>query len=541
MAYPHKGVRVLYFDKKLDEIHEAGELICKVPCPPELYPETPTPSILPENTPTPTITPVVDATPSPTSTPNDVSNLCKSISFSNWISFDKATIEFPESGTTSEPTIVFNNWKMNPLNAPDCTFENTTGIQMHLVKRAHSEKIVECAPFNACSLENIWGHAESLASADEGTSLFDIAGVYNLFDFRNWFKANIKGNDLSIFKKWETPANVTFNNWYNDDSELDIIFFSYILDSEFMPVQVLYERVPLIKKSADANAKTTTSSTSNKGDTKILVKNGSKFKTGDDVAIGTGSNREKNKIKGFGSLILETPLLNNYNMDTAVEVVAPPALKFRWQTINGKQTLQVLNLLKPTHTNFSGRVTQETWSTLYAFNGNDNLYSLDNNTWPDAAITERYTEYYGNSFVFDGLKIEFKSSVEDNTSKIKYCQLQITLNEEVEFSDNSNLFTSEPLFVYVGDNNNPNFSASGKSSSWPVILKKETENTPSPTTTYANYVGSQMQLNNLHSDLCKSHKSSKKDLLYTNLKIDKSKMNKCRKMVRDYLPGERKN
>ena len=228
-------------------------------------------------------------------------------------------------------------------------------------------------------------------------------------------------------------------------------------------------------------------------------------------------------------------------MDTPVEVVAPPALKFRWQTINGKQTLQVLNLLKPTHTNFSSRLTHETWSTLYAFNGNDNLYSLDNNTWPDAAVTERYTEYYGNSFVFDGLKIEFKSSVEDNTSKIKYCQLQITLNEEVEFSDNSNLFTSEPLFVYVGDNNNPNFGASGKSSSWPVILKKETENTPSPTTTSANYVGNQIQTNNLHSNLCKSHKSSKKDLLYTNLEIDKSKMNKCRKMVRDYLPGERKN
>jgi hypothetical protein len=57
-----------------------------------------------------------------------------------------------------------------------------------------------------------------------------------------------------------------------------------------------------------------------KGDTKIYVKDDSKFKIGDTIQIGT-YNITIAKVTGFGSLILDTPLKFDYNADVPVEII----------------------------------------------------------------------------------------------------------------------------------------------------------------------------------------------------------------------------
>jgi hypothetical protein len=152
----------------------------------------------------------------------------------------------------------------------------------------------------------------------------------------------------------------------------------------------------------------------------------------------------------------------------------PVELSFRWQTIGGREILQVKDILKPTNTSFNSRNTSTDWSTVYAFVGSESSYTLDDNTWPDAATLPNYLNFYNNPS-FDGLTFSL-SSTQNTPGGISYKQLILDpseLGDTLEYLPTANI-TNGSLFIYVGDGgaNDPNNSALTTNSAWPVIAKK---------------------------------------------------------------------
>lgn len=154
----------------------------------------------------------------------------------------------------------------------------------------------------------------------------------------------------------------------------------------------------------------------------------------------------------------------------------PSLPEFRWKLINGRELLQVKNILKPSHGNFTSRDTVNAWSTLYAFDGNSDLYNLSHGFWPDAGSHKNFT----NDITFDGVTISFGDIEVDVVTGYEYRQLRVTLTNTTEFSDDTNLTQPSDLFIYFGDSINPENVANGKSSVWPAIQKKLVA-TPTPT------------------------------------------------------------
>jgi len=152
----------------------------------------------------------------------------------------------------------------------------------------------------------------------------------------------------------------------------------------------------------------------------------------------------------------------------------PEQVLFRWKTISvqgvgEREVLQVKNVLKPTHSNFSNYLNTGPWSTVYGYTGNDGAYSLNNSFWPDVAVSSNYLDFYP-AITFDGMTISLGAEETDATIG-KYKQLSISLKDEVEFSHDSNESSPSYLFMYKEDINTESL-ASGASGVWPVIVKK---------------------------------------------------------------------
>jgi len=159
----------------------------------------------------------------------------------------------------------------------------------------------------------------------------------------------------------------------------------------------------------------------------------------------------------------------------------PQKLEFRWHSVQGREILQVKNILKPTNSNFAGRDTFSTWSTLYGFVADSSFYSLDHATWPDASVDTNYESVH-NTTSFDGLNFSFGEA--ENSNGVDYIQLKLNghISNKTEFLPKVNVSTPCDLFIFAGDNNDPNNSATLDNSAWPVIAKQlEATPTPKPT------------------------------------------------------------
>ena len=157
-------------------------------------------------------------------------------------------------------------------------------------------------------------------------------------------------------------------------------------------------------------------------------------------------------------------------------------MEFRWKLIGNREVLQVKNILKPTNSVFSSRNFETNWSTLYGFTASSSFYSLSHDTWPDAAVSSSYSHGVVN---FDGLTISFGE--EETKDGVTYQQLQLNAHSaSTEWIPSASVSNPAKLFVFVGDNGNPNESALLTNSAWPVITKKldptptPVEPTPSP-------------------------------------------------------------
>jgi len=159
----------------------------------------------------------------------------------------------------------------------------------------------------------------------------------------------------------------------------------------------------------------------------------------------------------------------------------PQKLEFRWHSVQGREILQVKNILKPTNSNFASRDTFSTWSTLYGFVADSSFYSLDHATWPDASVDTNYESVH-NTTSFDGLNFSFGEA--ENSNGVDYIQLKLNghISNKTEFLPKVNVSTPCDLFIFAGDNNDPNNSATLDNSAWPVIAK-QLEATPTPTQT----------------------------------------------------------
>lgn len=157
-------------------------------------------------------------------------------------------------------------------------------------------------------------------------------------------------------------------------------------------------------------------------------------------------------------------------------------LEFRWTSIGDREILQVKNILTPTSSQFSNRDTTNTWSTLYAFKFSEQAYDLSHDVWPDAAVSDKYVDDYSETINFGDL--EFSLHQRTLSSGGNYYQL--ALNNHVshtEYLPDVDI-TTQPynLFIYSGDNDDPNNSALTTNENWPVIAKKlPTNPTPTPT------------------------------------------------------------
>lgn len=154
-------------------------------------------------------------------------------------------------------------------------------------------------------------------------------------------------------------------------------------------------------------------------------------------------------------------------------------LAWRWHTINGEETLQVKNILQPSHPNFADMDTS-LWTTVYGFQFDPSNYNLDHINWPDAAVASRYTTQFASSNNFDGITFAF-SEVKNDTLRGDYMTIIVeSFGANMGWSDDASTQTKE-LFVFLGNMNNEN-SANNKDSVWPTIIKLPTP-TPVPTPT----------------------------------------------------------
>ena len=146
-------------------------------------------------------------------------------------------------------------------------------------------------------------------------------------------------------------------------------------------------------------------------------------------------------------------------------------LEWRWHPINGEETLQVKNFLKPSSSSFADMDTSN-WATVYGFSGDPLSYNLNDTNWPDAAVSNDYILEHGTNSSFDGLTVQY-GGIENDSDQGNYRQLAIDPSEVtgVNWSDNATT-TTNVLFLYAGDLGDEN-SANGKSSSWPTIVRTQ--------------------------------------------------------------------
>lgn len=157
-------------------------------------------------------------------------------------------------------------------------------------------------------------------------------------------------------------------------------------------------------------------------------------------------------------------------------------LQFRWAIIGDREILQVANILTPTSSQFVDRDTTNTWSTLYAFKFSEQAYDLSHDVWPDAAVSDKYVDYHPAAINFGDL--EFSLHQRTLSDGRNYYQLALNNHaSHTEYLPNVDI-TTQPynLFIFSGDNTDPNNMALTTDESWPVIAKKiPTRPTPTPT------------------------------------------------------------
>jgi hypothetical protein len=174
----------------------------------------------------------------------------------------------------------------------------------------------------------------------------------------------------------------------------------------------------------------------------------------------------------------KTPTPTIHHVPTPTPTPESLPLEFRWKEINGRDVLQVKNVLKPTHSNFGARDTIADWSTLYAFTASADIYSLDHQSWPDAAVQVVYESKHG-SISFDGLN--FSLGNVETANGVSYKQVLFdNHSSDTEYLPGSSVSQPASLFIFKGDNDDPNNSALMDNSAWPVIVKK-LDPTPTPT------------------------------------------------------------
>ena len=119
------------------------------------------------------------------------------------------------------------------------------------------------------------------------------------------------------------------------------------------------------------------------------------------------------------------------------------------------------------------------WTTLYGLEGQSETdYDLNHASWPVAAVASDYE--FEKTFDFGGMTF----TLEDTHSK-GYLQLyvQIPSGSNGEWSHTmTNSSSKKALFLYFGDNDNPDYSANGASAVWPVIEFVPSTPTPTPKT-----------------------------------------------------------
>tara|TARA_B100001093_G_scaffold261990_1_gene250397 strand:- start:7878 stop:13442 length:5565 start_codon:yes stop_codon:yes gene_type:complete len=154
-------------------------------------------------------------------------------------------------------------------------------------------------------------------------------------------------------------------------------------------------------------------------------------------------------------------------------------LKFS-NEIGGKIYLQARCLTRPTDNDRFGERDMTQWSTLYGLEGQSETdFDLNHASWPVASVASDYE--FEKTFDFGGMTF----TLEDTHNK-GYLQLyvQIPSGANGEWSHTMSDSTSKKaLFLYFGDNDNPNYSANGASAVWPVIEYVPNTPTPSPTPT----------------------------------------------------------
>lgn len=158
-------------------------------------------------------------------------------------------------------------------------------------------------------------------------------------------------------------------------------------------------------------------------------------------------------------------------------------LEFRWANIGDREILQVKNILTPTSSAFSDRDTTNSWSTVYAFKFSEQAYDLSHDVWPDAAVSDKYVDNYGESVNFGDLQFSLLPRTLDDGRNY----YQLALNDHVshtEYLPNVDINTQPyNLFIFSGDNNDSDNSALTTDENWPVIAKKlPVEPTPTPST-----------------------------------------------------------
>ena len=154
-------------------------------------------------------------------------------------------------------------------------------------------------------------------------------------------------------------------------------------------------------------------------------------------------------------------------------------LQLKWSNeVGGKIYLQARCVIRPTDIDRFGGRDMSKWTTLYGLEGQDESgFDLNHASWPVAAVASDYE--FEKTFDFGGMTF----TLEDTHSK-GYLQLyvQIPSGSNGEWSHTmTNSSSKKALFLYFGDNDNPDYSANGASAVWPVI--EYVPNTPTPTPT----------------------------------------------------------
>lgn len=331
--------KILHFAEEIQNVHPAGSPIEVTECP------TPTPT--PEQTPTPISQPDLDGDGTLASTTSTLEAVAGT-----------KVIEIPDSDTSKFSA------NMEIVIAPDDDTKREENVIDSIGSLILKNELQNTHPAGTRIVEKETSTTDdpTPTPTNAGDDSFECSdGKIAVWQLPNGDPCNPNVSTLKTF--FGLSANLN-SEWENVFDGLSIKFGQQETSNgvDYLPI---YAKI-------DGN--------------KITLSSGNNISEWHKLYVFVGDNKNPNAQANGEGIEFDTIVSDNNNFSQDEVRYISAKILFRFADINGIQTLQIKNILKPTHTAFNNRDVESDWSSVYVGPG----YDLNDDVWPSASVDVNY-------------------------------------------------------------------------------------------------------------------------------------------------------